>query len=172
MQTHAAYIGLVNPKSPTNVGMVMRAAGCYEAAAVFYTGERFERAKKFATDTKNASSKIPLQRVEQLQDAIAAQALAEGAVLVAIELIEGATPLMDFVHPEHAYYIFGPEDGSIKKELLDHCAHVVYIPTIGCMNLAATVHVLLYDRMAKSGRAVIEQRPIAANRDVNNKVRI
>jgi hypothetical protein len=40
------------------------------------------------------------------------------------------------------------------------------------MNLAATVNVLLYDRMAKSGRAVVDQRPIAANRDVNNKIRI
>ena len=33
-----AYIGLVNPKSPENVGMVMRAAGCYEVSKVFYTG--------------------------------------------------------------------------------------------------------------------------------------
>jgi tRNA(Leu) C34 or U34 (ribose-2'-O)-methylase TrmL len=27
---------------------------------------------------------------------------------------------------------------------------VVYIPTVGCMNLAATVNVVLYDRMAKA----------------------
>lgn len=167
MQQKFAHIGLVNPKSPVNVGMVMRAAGCYEATAVFYSGVRFDRAQKFATDTKNASKKIALVGVENLLDKIP-----ENATLVAIELIEGATPLMDFVHPDNAYYIFGPEDGSIKKELLDRCQHVVYIPTIGCMNLAATVHVVLYDRMAKSGREVIDQRPIAENRDVNNKIRI
>jgi tRNA(Leu) C34 or U34 (ribose-2'-O)-methylase TrmL len=167
MHKKSAHIGLVNPKSPTNVGMVMRAAGCYEATTVFYSGVRFGRAQKFATDTKNASSKIALVGVENLLDDIP-----DNATLVAIELIEGATPLMDFVHPDNAYYIFGPEDGSIKKDLLDHCRHVVYIPTIGCMNLAATVHVVLYDRMAKSGREVIEQRPIAENRDVNNKIRI
>jgi hypothetical protein len=34
------------------------------------------------------------------------------------------------------------------------------------------VHVVLYDRMAKSGRDVIAQRPIAENRDVNNKISI
>ena len=79
---------------------------------------------------------------------------------------------MDFIHPEQAYYIFGPEDGSLKSEILDRCDHVVYIPTIGCMNLAATVHVVLYDRMSKSGRAVIAKRPITENRDVNNKIRI
>jgi len=167
MNKKSAHIGLVNPKSPANVGMVMRAAGCYEAATVFYSGVRFERAQKFATDTKNAGNKIALVGVENLLDDIP-----QDATLVAIELIEGATPLMDFVHPANAYYIFGPEDGSIKKELLDHCQHVVYIPTIGCMNLAATVHVVLYDRMAKSGRTVIDERPIAANRDVNNKIRI
>ena len=167
MHKKSAHIGLVNPKSPANVGMVMRAAGCYEATTVFYSGVRFESAQKFATVTKNAGSKIALVGVENLLDDIP-----DDATLVAIELIEGATPLMDFVHPDNAYYIFGPEDGSIKKELLDHCQHVVYIPTIGCMNLAATVHVVLYDRMAKSGRAVIDARPIAKNRDVNNKIKI
>lgn len=167
MHKKPAHIGLVNPKSPANVGMVMRAAGCYEATTVFYSGVRFERAQKFATDTKDAGRKIALVGVENLLDDIP-----QNATLVAIELIEGAIPLMDFVHPDNAYYIFGPEDGSIKKELLDHCQHVVYIPTIGCMNLAATVHVVLYDRMAKSSRDVIEQRPIAENRDVNNKTKI
>jgi len=29
---------------------------------------------------------------------------------------------------------------------------VVYIPTVGCMNLAATVNVVLYDRLAKALR--------------------
>lgn len=48
----SASIGLVNPKSPTNVGAVMRAAGCYDVDSVFYSGVRFDRARKFATDTK------------------------------------------------------------------------------------------------------------------------
>src|SRR5690606_36379608 len=43
-------IGLVNPKSPENVGAVMRAAGCYGADEVYYTGNRFELARRFATD--------------------------------------------------------------------------------------------------------------------------
>jgi tRNA(Leu) C34 or U34 (ribose-2'-O)-methylase TrmL len=167
MQKPSAYIGLINPKSPTNVGMVMRAAGCFEVDAVFYSGARFERAKKFSTDTKNAQSKIPLTHIDYLP-----QAPVAGTKLVAIELIEGAMPLMDFEHPENAYYIFGPEDGSLKKDILDHCDHVVYIPTIGCMNLAATVHVVLYDRMSKSGRDVVAQRPISENRDINNKIKI
>ena len=159
-----ACIGLVNPKSPENVGMVMRAAGCYAANKVFYTGERFERARKFFTDTKNAHEKIPLQATDDLLATVPIS-----MKIVGVELIEGATPLIHFEHPEQAYYIFGPEDGSLSQVILDACDHVVYIPTIGCMNLAATVNVVLYDRLAKSVGTAIEDRPARDNRDTNSR---
>ncbi len=162
-----AYIGLVNPKSPENVGMVMRAAGCYAANGVFYTGERFNRARKFFTDTKNAHEKIPLQAADDLLAIIPSN-----TKIVAVELIEGATPLIQFEHPERAFYIFGPEDGSLSQAVLDVCDHVVYIPTIGCMNLAATVNVVLYDRLAKSIGDIISERPISENRDTNSRATI
>ena len=89
-----------------------------------------------------------------------------------VELVEGASPLPEFVHPEQAIYIFGPEDGSVPQELIDRADHVVYIPTIGCMNLAATVNVLLYDRLAKSPAAHNCQEHIVNNRDINNRLRM
>lgn len=164
MNLSFAYIGLINPKSPENVGMVMRAAGCYEADKVFYTGVRFDRARQFFTDTKNMHEKIPLQRAEDLLATVP-----EGAKIVAVELVEGATPLIHFQHPEQAYYIFGPEDGSLTQTILDACDHVVYIPTIGCMNLAATVNVVLYDRLSKSVGNAIENRSVTKNRDNNSR---
>lgn len=159
-----ACIGLVNPKSPENVGMVMRAAGCYDASKVFYTGIRFDRARQFFTDTKNMHEKIPLQFSESLLASVP-----EDAEIVAVELVEGATPLIYFQHPEQAYYIFGPEDGSLSQTILDASDHVVYIPTVGCMNLAATVNVVLYDRLAKSIGTTIEDRPVSENRDTNSR---
>jgi len=72
-----------------------------------------------------------------------------GCVPVAVELVEGAKPLTEYKHPARAFYIFGPEDGTLKKKITDFCDDVVYIPTEGCMNLAATVNVVLYDRLAK-----------------------
>ncbi len=167
MTEQFTYIGLVNPKSPENVGMVMRAAGCYAASKVFYTGERFDRARKFFTDTKNAHEKIPLERADNLITSVPA-----GAKIVAVELVEGAIPLINFDHPEHAYYIFGPEDGSLTQTILDASDHVIYIPTIGCMNLAATVNVVLYDRLAKSVGTAIEDRPITENRDTNSRAAV
>ena len=167
MKYDFSIVGLINPKSPQNVGMVMRAAGCYDASKVFYTGERFDRARKFYTDTQDVHEKIPLRWVDDLISSVP-----EEFKIVAVELIEDAIPLMHFQHPEKAYYIFGSEDGSVSQDILDRCDHVVYIPTIGCMNLAATVNVVLYDRLAKSPGAAISDRPIAENRDTNSRAKI
>ena len=145
----------------------MRAAGCYGANAVRYTGSRYDRAARFHTDTKNVSSNIPLVHVTNLLDE-----LPERTRLVCVELVEGATPLPQFQHPAHALYIFGPEDGSLSQELVDRADAVVYIPTVGCMNLAATVNVVLYDRLAKSDAASGSDEMIRQSRDTNNRVRI
>lgn len=161
----SASIGLVNPKSPTNVGAVMRAAGCYGVQSVFYSGERFERARKFATDTKNISETIPLIGVDDFT-----HLLGQDIKVVGVELIEGATPLTRYTHPDNAFYIFGPEDGSLGKDILKLCDDVVYIPTKGCMNLAATVNVVLYDRLAKSPTIIEGDELIRQSRDNNNRI--
>ncbi|MGY3914379.1 RNA methyltransferase [Aeromonas australiensis] len=140
-------VGLVNPKSPENVGAVMRAAGCYGVDEVYYTGNRFELARRFATDTKQMVEKIPLLGVDDLMAFIP-----QGCVPVVVDLIDGATPLPDYVHPERAFYIFGPEDGTLDPALYGAVKDVVYVPTRGCMNLAASVNVILYDRLAKRMR--------------------
>lgn len=160
-------IGLVNPKTPTNMGAIMRAAGCYQVASVRYTGERFGYAVKYHTDTKDIFGKIPLLQVESLLDGLPAS-----TKIVCVELVEGAALLSEFVHPDQAIYIFGPEDGSIPQALIDRADHVVYIPTIGCMNLAATVNVLLYDKLAKSPALHNSLERIVSSRDINNRLRL
>ncbi len=162
-----ACIGLVNPKSPSNVGAVMRAAGCYGVNSVFYTGKRFEHARQFTTDTKKVHQDIPLIGAASLKDVIPL-----GATPVAIELIEGAISLTEYVHPKSAFYILGPEDGSLNKEVLAMCTDVVYIPTKGCMNLAATANVVLYDRLAKSDQIEMGDEIIRKSRDNNNKIKL
>ncbi|MCL9774091.1 RNA methyltransferase [Vibrio methylphosphonaticus] len=163
----SVIIGLVNPKSPTNVGAVMRAAGCYQASEVRYSGERFDKAAKFQTDTQNINKTIPLVGTEDLLGT-----LPEEMKIVCVELVVGATPLPDFVHPEKAIYIFGPEDNSIPKKIVKQADEVVYVPTIGCMNLAATTNVLLYDRLAKSVQEINHDELIKSSRDKNNHLKI
>lgn len=110
--------------------------------------------------------RIPLTATDDL-----ASSKPEGAKVVVIELIEGATPLPEFTHPENAFYVFGPEDGSVPKDVLKWCDEVVYIPTIGCMNLAATCNVVLYDRLAKLGGIQSSDETIITSRDTNNKMK-
>ena len=159
-------IGLSNPKNPVNVASILRAAGCYGVASVFYTGQRYRFAKDFNADTKAFHKTIPTIGVENLKEVVP-----RGAKVVAVELVEGATPLPSFTHPDNAFYILGPEDGSLDSRVLSWCDHVVYIPTFSCMNLAATANVLLYDRLAKSnyehGDGLIRK-----SRDNNNQTKI
>lgn len=150
------------------MGSILRAAGNYQAQSIRYTGERYARARAFSTDTKNVHQDIPVTQVENIIDLDSDKNL----IKVAIELVEGATPLPLFEHPENALYIFGPEDGSIEQDVIDQCDEVVYIPTIGCMNLAATVNVLLYDRLAKTAKMPTDDAVIAASRDTNNRTKV
>ena len=161
------HLAIINPKSPQNMGSILRAAGCYQAQSVRYTGERYARAKAFQTDTKNVHLDINVTHVNEIICATTDTNL----VKVAVELVEGATPLPNFIHPENALYIFGPEDGSIEQEIVDKCDHVVYIPTVGCMNLAATVNVLLYDRLAKTTQMPLDDEVIKNSRDTNNRTK-
>ncbi len=167
MKSPKVSIGLSNPKSPTNVGAVMRAAGCFQVDAVFYTGTRYDRAAKFKTDTKNTRHTLPLMNVAQLAESIPAD-----TKLVCIELAEGATPLPEYRHPDNACYIFGPEDGTLDQALIDSADAVVYIPTTGCLNLAASVNIVLYDRTAKSGTVLTGDALIRQSRDTNNRVKV
>jgi len=160
-------IGLSNPKSPTNVGAVMRAAGCYGVNKVIYTGTRYDRAVKLNTDTKQVSNKIPLTQQRQLLDDKKSD-----VKVICVDLVEGAIPLPNFDHPQHAIYLFGPEDGTLSQQLINQADAVVYIPTIGCMNLAATVNVLLYDRLSKSEKFVTDNNLIKQSRDNNNRVKV
>lgn len=176
-------IALTNPKTPTNVGAVMRAAGCYQVDHVIYSGSRYKQAAKYhqellRTDTRNMQKKIPLVDVDNF---INRNNLLENspssAKVICVDLVEGATPLPNFVHPDEAVYVFGPEDGTIDQAVIDNADEVVYVPTIGCMNLAATVNVLLYDRLAKShlkqeSSAQADNVLIRNSRDTNNTAKV
>jgi len=188
-------IGLTNPKTPSNVGGIMRAAGCYSVDQVVYTGHRYTHAAKFIgsknnTDTQQSCEQIPLVAIDdflQLKQSSSnpslsasikqqQQKLPESAKIICVDLVEGATPLPHFQHPEQALYIFGPEDGTISQAVIDQADDVVYVPTVGCMNLAASVNVLLYDRLAKSlvkqDKLETDNTLIRKSRDTNNQAKV
>lgn len=139
-------VGLHHPKTPENVGGAWRAAHIYGAALLLISGQRcdLKKLRRTSADTTKAYRHIPLIETDNLFSHNPLD-----CVPVAVEITEGAIPLSEFQHPERAFYIFGPEDGSLGKDILEKCPHRVVIPTRFCMNLAATVNVVLYDRLAK-----------------------
>lgn len=136
-----SIIALDNPKSNINVGSALRACQIYESKMLVVSGTRYHHA---STDTMKAHKHLPLIQVENILEAIPFD-----CVPVAIDLIKGAQSLVDYKHPERAFYIFGAEDATLGKHITDKCRDIVMIPTKSSMNLAATVNVVLYDRMSK-----------------------
>lgn len=148
---------LIDPKFPHNVGAAVRAASCYGLGQVWFTGERVqlvgERRLRLPREERMRGYKdVQLCHSEAVFDAFD-----RTAVPVAVELRRTAESLIGFVHPEHAVYVFGPEDGSLGRAVLGLCHRFVIIPTRHCTNLAAAVYTVLYDRHAKRVAAGLEQ---------------
>jgi len=144
-----AAVGLVAPKTPANVGSVLRAAGVFGAAFVAYTGHRYSKAP---TDPQQMYRHLPLIKAGDAPTDLRT-VIPFDCVPVAVDLIDGAKALPNYTHPERAFYVFGPEDGTLGKQVLDWCRDVVVIPSRACLNLAGAVNVVLYDRAAKRGLA-------------------
>ncbi len=171
MNESKVCIGLLNPKSPDNVGSVMRAAGNFRVESVIYTGKRYPRALMRNPDLpdmhRKVSKNVPLSEVSCLIDDAPVN-----MSIVCVEFAENAISLPNYQHPDNPFYIFGPEDGTITQNIIDRADSVIYVPTIGCMNLAATVNVVLYDRLAKSTQNYDSVELIRASRDINNNLKV
>ena len=66
-EPHVA-IGLVNPKTPVNVGGIMRASGCYGVNQVFYTGRRYDLAVKADTQYEVDKKQALFQIIESISN--------------------------------------------------------------------------------------------------------
>jgi len=135
-------VGLDNPKTGINLGSVMRAAGLFGVTFVAASGRR---CRVDRTDPMKAHRHVPLIYCDDVTAVVPYD-----CVPIAVEIADGAKPLPEFTHPERAYYIFGGEDATLGERIISRCACVLWIPTPRCLNLAAAVNVVLYDRLAKS----------------------
>jgi tRNA(Leu) C34 or U34 (ribose-2'-O)-methylase TrmL len=153
-------IAMVNPKYPHNVGAAVRAASCFGVGQVWFSGDRVslvsEKGKyRLPREERMKGYKdVELRQFDRFFDIFP-----KGTVPVAIELRKNSEFLHEFIHPEKALYVFGPEDGSLTKPVVRHCHRFVVIPTRHCTNLAAAIYLVLYDRALKRWRAGLEEMP-------------
>lgn len=139
-------VALINPKYDRNVGAVLRACSCFGAKQLWWTGNRvsLDSGQRLPREERMKGYKdVEMRQHDYVFDEF------PGATPVAIEVRDNSEMLTDFVHPENPLYVFGPEDGSIPGVTLKHCHRFVIIPTRHCVNLAAAVYMVLYDRYLK-----------------------
>lgn len=137
-----ACVGLDSPKFDGNAGAVLRACGVFGVSMLCVASSRFSQR---CTDTMKAHKHMPV--ILTPHDVLAT--LPHDCVPVAVDILPGATPLPKYHHPERAFYVFGAEDSTLSPELVERCRDIVSIPSLYCLNLAAAVNVVLYDRAAK-----------------------
>ncbi len=156
---------LIDPKYPHNVGGALRACAAFGVSTLRWTGRRVDvehgRDRRILKGTGRLPREERMSRYAvEWEHASVLDVLAEtSGTPVAVEICQGAEPLTTFEHPDDAVYVFGPEDGSISKAIRYVCHRFVVIPTAHCLNLAAAVNVVLYDRRVKRQRNGLE--PIA-----------
>jgi tRNA(Leu) C34 or U34 (ribose-2'-O)-methylase TrmL len=158
-------VALIDPKYPHNVGAALRACSCWGVGQLWWTGRRV---------TLDARRGQRLPREERMKgyrsvqtardDRVFDRFEAGSATPVAVEIRPAAESLATFEHPEDALYVFGPEDGGLPKSVRLLCHRFVVIPTHHCLNLAAAVNVVLYDRRLKRMLAGLE--PIGPVREM------
>lgn len=143
-----AAILLIDPKYPHNVGQSVRACAAYGVQNLYFTGERLNKAmrelKRLPREERlRGYRSVKLEQLERPFDAL------PELTPVAVEIRPNSEALPSFEHPEHALYVFGPEDGSIGSAVLGQCHRFVAIPSAHCLNLSMAVGTVLYDRQAK-----------------------
>lgn len=142
---------LVNPKYPHNVGGAIRACAAFGLAQCWWTGDRVT-IPQFGGRLPREERMKGYRSVALRHDERPFDRGASGTP-VCVEIWPGATALPDFKHPDDAVYVFGPEDGAVPKAYRVLCHAFIQIPAAHCLNLAAAINVVLYDRRVKQGGA-------------------
>lgn len=143
----SSRILLCQPKFPVNLANVVRAAACWDAKEVLWTGERCKLDETHLPRELRMKqySSVTLTRTERPFD------VTPGVVPICVEVMD-AVSLPDFVHPPNALYVFGPEDGSVPQVYRRLCHQFVTIPSKHCLNLAAAVNVVLFHRFLQEAK--------------------
>lgn len=147
---------LADPKYPHNVGGAVRAASCFGATEVLFTGQRLKAQLETLSrlpreERMKGYREVTWRHSERPFDEMPTH------TPVCVEVDSTAEKLPFFEHPENPLYCFGPEDGSVPTMFRHHCHRFVTIPARHCTNLASAIYVVLYDKLMKdmvSGRSM------------------
>lgn len=147
-------IGVQEISKEQNVGNLVRSAHSFGASFFFTIAPSVDVRGIRQTDTSDAFDHMPYFQY----DSVATLEMPKGCQLVGVELIEDSIELPSFRHPTRAAYVLGPEMGSLSRDLVARCDHIIKIPMQFCVNVGVAGAIVMYDRLISRGR--FPDRPV------------
>lgn len=137
-------IGIYGCKKEVNIGTLWRSASAFGANYLFTIGSRYT---KQSSDTTKSWRHTPLFHYRNWQHF--KMSILYSCLLIGVELLDNATCLFKFCHPERCIYLLGAEDNGLPDFVTKQCHRIVQIPTNVCLNVATTGSIVMYDRKMK-----------------------
>ena len=148
-------IGVEGISKPMNLGNLFRTAHAFGASFAFTINAHYSL-KLGKSDTSGTPESVPFYRFKAAEELL----LADGCVLIGVELTETAKELPSFHHPRCAAYVLGPERGSLTATLMNRCSQIIRIPTKFCVNVGTAGAIVMYDRLLSTGK--FAERPVGS----------
>lgn len=143
------HIAIENLEHDLNIGSIVRTGNAFNVGGVHIVGrKRWNRRGALVTDRY-----LDLHHQPDVAS-LAQWAKDNDYKLVAVDNMEGSTPIEETELPERAILIFGQESNGLTPELLKAADSAVYIPQVGStrsMNVAAAAAVSMHMWMMQHG---------------------
>ena len=137
-------IGIQNGKTRKNLGVLWRSAQNMGASYIFTIGNRYA---KQSCDTHKAVGAMPYFHYDTFDEFY--KQIPKGAMLVGVELIDGAISLETFEHPRRCVYLLGAEDHGLTKLAQEKSHYLVKFNTPLSLNVSVAGSIVMYDRRTK-----------------------
>lgn len=134
-------VGILNGRTPANLGTLWRSAWQLGAAGIFTIGEPY---KHQPSNTVQAQRHIPLRHYADFHQFL--QLRPHDCQIIAVETCGMA--LREFQHPERAIYLLGAEDTGLPPDVLNQCNSIVSLESVrrDSYNVAVAGSIVLYHR--------------------------
>lgn len=133
-------IAIENWQHDSNIGTIVRTANAFNVRKVHIIGKRhWNRRGAMVTDR--------YLTIEHHSDVATFVEATRPKVLVAVDILDGATPLRQAQLPSNAVLVFGGEGPGVSDEILAACSQIVMIEQSGStrsVNVGVAAGIVMY----------------------------
>lgn len=147
-KTRTPYVSIfLNVTGDFNISSGIRAGLWFNTAGAYIVGKK----KWDRRGAVGAHNYMPVDHFADMEHLFAHLRNMDYQIIAA-EISDSATSLVDYVWQEKTAVIFGEENAGVPQEVLDMCDEVVYIPgngSIRSLNVSQTAGIFAYDYFGK-----------------------